>query len=281
MSIYKRILRKIKYIAKIFLIILPQRSMFFLKCKFKKYYRYFVKPNYENKVNLVTFCVKRTAYCDMIINNINSLHYFNPNHELTILCDKLCYKYLTEKKSKFNYSGKVKIVDNVYESDVPWQYSKVETLIYASSHDAVMVDADSMWHSDLIIDKDKVMFLVSAYKFKNAVREEEKELIKHFGFDLNWNHYVCAFLYLPKKFLTEKLINDLRTYNDKIFNYYKLDGNENKSQIRRLSEELGNNFAIQSNVPAEFITTLKKNDPFGDKNSLQSLFYGCLNQVIE
>ena len=83
--------------------------------------------------------------------------------------------------------------------------------------------------------------------------------------------------------MTEKVANDMRTINNIVFNHplsFVAD-EEKRSNLRRLSEEFAVNIAIQSNYPDETLITLKSVDNFGEKKSLQSLYYGCLNHVNE
>ena len=83
--------------------------------------------------------------------------------------------------------------------------------------------------------------------------------------------------------MNEKLASDMRIYNNKIFSSHLnfIDNTELKHRLRRLSEEIAINLALQSNFVKEEFSTLKKEDGPGSKKSLQSLYYGCLNNVNE
>jgi hypothetical protein len=264
------------------------RKLYFIFVKFcsrkkKKLQRLFLKEAYKNSYSFVILCVKKTAYTDLIVSNINSLHYYNPTHKFTIHCDDICYNDSLKKQKLLDYKNQTEII-NVYKNeDKPWQLFKVESLIAASRANKILVDADELWHGDLNIDKDKVIFQTRAYRIKTN-QAENALMVNVFNNPglAEMYHYVTGFLNLPAKFMTEKLANDCRYYTGQIFNN-NLDflDPDQRDGIRRLAEELGANIAIQTNVGTEKISVLKETDPKGDKNIMQSLYYGCANQIIK
>ncbi len=256
-----------------------------VKRKIKKYFSFLFPPKREG-YNFVILCIKKTVYADMAIENINSLHYLNSNHTFQIYCDNLCENYLNKNKvkNKINYLNCVSIKNVHGEASQPWQYYKIDTLINASRQNAILTDADGIWHEDPIINTDEITLLVFAHKFSENLAE--KQLINHeFGMPEweNYNHYVTGFISIPLRFMNEKLANDMRKYNNKIFTSQLnfIENTESKQSLRRLSEEIAINLALQSNFSKEEFSTLKKEDGPGSKKSLQSLYYGCCNNVNE
>ena len=144
-----------------------------IKHKYRKLTRIF-QPVLLNNNTFFILCIKKTIYADMVIENINTLHYLNSNHKISIYCDTLCYEYLKSKKNKFDYLNNVEIINSYQIAGQPWQYYKIETLIIASKQGAVLTDADGIWHDDPIFDKDKITLLVVANKIKE--NENEKEI---------------------------------------------------------------------------------------------------------
>ena len=258
-------------------------SRIYTKQKIRKYLNYFLLSD-KNGYTFAILCIKRIVYVDMVIDNINSLHFHNHNHEIIIYCDSICAEYLHSKKSKFNYLRQVIIKNICGVATKPWQYYKVDAVIEASRQNAILIDADGIWHEDPVIKRDVITLLVLAHKISDNL--EEKQLITYeFGMAewVNFNHYVTGFISIPSRFMNEKLANDMRIYNNKIFtsplNF--IDNNESKHRLRRLSEEIAINLALQSNFFKEEISTLKNEDGPGSKKSLQSLYYGCCNNVNE
>ncbi len=251
--------------------------------KHKKIKRFFIKENFDRSYSFVILCVKNKAYVKLTIKNINSLHYLNPTHKFTIHCDEICYKQLLKKRYLFDYFRNVEIVNQYGTENKPWQLFKIETLIAASKNNQILIDADSLWHNDPEINFNKITFQVSACKIKE--RQGESSVMTKLFHSPGWvefDHYVTGFLSIPSKFMTEKLANDCRCFTNKILDD-SLDFLENsqKENIKRISEELAVNIAIQSNYNKNLITTLKIKDSKGDKNIFQSLYYGCANNIIE
>jgi len=253
------------------------------KRRLKKYFR-LLCPSKREGYNFVILCVKKTVYADMAIENINSLHYLNSNHTVQIYCDNLCESYLNNIKNKINYLDCVSIKNAHGQASKPWQYYKIETLINASKKDAILIDADGIWHEDPLINRDVITLLVLAHKINENL--EEKLLITYeFGMAEweNFNHYVTGFISIPSRLMSEKLANEMRIYNNKIFTSQLnfIDNTDLKVRLRRLSEELAVNLALQSNFSKEEFSTLKNEDGPGSQKSLQSLYYGCCNNVNE
>ena len=260
------------------------RSVFYVKRKAIKTKRRILPHSKDNSYSFAILCVKKTVYADMAIDNINSLHYFNPHHTAVLYCDNLCFKYLTDRKNKFDYPQNITLLDKYGSGEKPWQDYKIDVHIQAAWNDQIDTDADEVWHESPIIDKKKITTLVKSYEMSDNERDvlvmEKIFNKKEWG---KFTHYVAAFVSLPKEFMTEKIAHDLKYFNDAIFNHPLdfLEGETLREDTRRLAEEFAVNLAIQTNFPPEMITTLKKDDPFGSKKTLQSLYYGAINRVIE
>ncbi len=237
--------------------------------------KYFLPSTKKYGYNFAILTVKKIIYVDLAISNINSLHYQNANHKVEIYCDRLCADYFNRKRKYLNYPAEVKLNIVTENAEKNWQQYKIETLIQASKQGQILTDADGIWHDDPEINKDKITLLTIAYKL--AESPEELFLIQKVFKQESWtkfNHYVTGFVSIPVLFMTESLEKKLKEFNEII-------SKEESSVLRRLSEELAVNLAIQSEYSDELILTLKKTDGPDSKNSLQSLYYGCLNNIIE
>ncbi|HFC76968.1 MAG TPA: hypothetical protein ENJ27_01945 [Candidatus Moranbacteria bacterium] len=256
----------------------------FLKRRFTKIKRLFIKEKFKEPHNFAISCTKRLEYADMAIKNINSMHYLNPKSKFVIYCDDICFNYLNRKKFWFDYPKQTTFKKINAKENKTWQEYKTEMLIDASKKDLVCVDADAIWHSDPKLDKNKITFLLISRKMKE--KESEKFLMESFFGEKEWSnfyHYTTGFLSLPSKFVTPKFEKDCARYLKEILNEkFETLSKENREGLYRLSEQIALNIAVQTNYPADKITVLKP--PRGgpkDTNILQSLYYGCANRVLK
>lgn len=278
--------KRIKKILKPVYFFLNRSLLFFRdfsKRKIKKYIRIFYHQKFKNSYSFAILCVKNRAYIDLAIKNINSLHYFNPTHKFVINCDDICYNHLFTKKSSFDYPRNVDIINHYGNQNRPWQMFKIDTLISASNHGKILIDADEIWHSDFEIDPQKITFQAYAYKLKE--QEPERLFVSTLLCRPEWGefgHYVTGFLKIPKELMSEKIAQELIELTDKILtNNLDFLSDVQKNGIKRLSEELAVNVVIQDNFTANKIAVLKEKESKGDKNILQSLYYGCANNILE
>ncbi len=253
----------------------------FIKRKIKK-----ITPNKnpQNSYKFAITCVKRTEYVNLLIKNINSLHYINPTHEFTVYCDNKCSNELKRKKIWFDYPKKIKFNAVHSDGDKPWQYYKIETIIDASKKNLISIDADEIWYDDPIIERDKITFLVTSQKISD--RPHECLLVEKLFNKNEWtkfNHYNTGFLSIPSHFMTNELANDFRTLFTKLFesDLGFIINKDNSNGIHRISEEIAINLAIQSNYTLDYITTLKNIDGPKNTNIVQSLYYGCSNKIMD
>ena len=100
---------------------------------------------------------------------------------------------------------------------------------------------------------------------------------------LTFRHCVAAFVSMPTNFMTDKVANDMRRINDVIFTcpFAFLATDKERGEARRLSEEFAVNLAIQGNYTQDDLFVLKAKDGWGNKNILQSLYYGCGEEINE
>lgn len=257
--------------------------LFDSKCKAKQIYRKFIPFKISGKTNLALaiLCVKNVNYCDLTVNNANSLHYLNPGYNYIIYCDQLCADYLNNIISDFNYPKSIEIRKVFGDGSLPWQKYKIETLISASINGYILTDADGIWHQEPEIIPDKINILTLAYKIED--NKNEKILVEKLFNKSDWlkfGHYVTGFVYIPNRLMTVDLQLRLRNFVSKILDsdlgFLEL---EEIHLIKRISEELAVNFAIQSTYSSDLIVVLKEIDGPSSNNKLQSLYYGCSNKI--
>lgn len=228
-------------------------------------------------------CVKRPAYVQMAVENINSLHFHNPKNKVVVYVDSVCADAYNTLYKKLDYPSQVRLNEFI-ATDQPWQISKISVLIDASLHNRILTDADGIWRANPKIDSSKVVFLVVAYSF-NSNPLEMKMIQSLFSLQrwTTYAHYVTGFVFIPRKFMTPKLARDIRMISKKIiakkyaFRHSKIQA----ESLARLAEEIAVSLAVQENIPAKQISTLKRTDGPSDKNILQSLYYGCTYRIVD
>ena len=226
-------------------------------------------------------CVKKPEYVRMAIDNINSLLYLNDSYSFIIYADTICSAEFERLKSRLDYKDRV-ICNNVFgETREPWQKYKVETIIDASRKGYTFTDADGIWHDEPIIDSSKITILVLARAISDdPVEKKVAETLFATEGAVNFNHYVSGFLSIPPAMMTGGLADDMRRFTG-ILLYDPLSflkEERDRRNIHRVAEELGVNIALQKHHKA--IETLKKDDGPKSRSSLQSLYYGCNNDII-
>ncbi len=241
---------------------------FWLKRKWRKMRR--GGQAFPIRGNFCILCVKRPAYALLALKNVNSLHYLNPGYKFRLMTDDMCAQEIEKLKVKFDYPDMVEVIIRYGKQKQPWQFQKVDCLMESSKNGWVLVDADTIWHSEPRFDPSLVTLLVKAYDFNS--REEERNFLEENGLSkaVAWPHFVTGFVSLPSAFYSEKLAQSTREWTEKAFS---------DERIRRISEEIGVNLAVQTLIPRDKIATLKDTDGPNDKHIMQSLYYGCINNV--
>ena len=257
----------------------------YAKRKSKKIIRIISKnKSYKNSYTFVITCVKRVEYAKLIIKNINSLHCINPTHKFIIYCDKKCHENLQKNKNKFDYP-KQTTFENIYgQGEKPWQYYKIKSFIKAANNDYILTHADEIWHSDPVVDKEKITFLVSPRAIHE--RPNEKAIVENTFKKPEWTkfkYYSTGFVSVPKKFMSKKIAEDCKKFCNILLeeNYDFIKNKKEKKGIIRLSEQMAINLAIQKYHPAKMIITLKEIDGPKNTNILQSTYYGCANSILK
>lgn len=232
------------------------------------------------------FCVltvKRPAYVDLTIAQINSLHFYNPYHVFDIICDDVCFQYLQANRSRLDYPDRVIFVPLAVKKNQSWQQSKIETLLYAIKRDAILIDADMYWYGEPLIRQWQALLFTKAYTIKDQMAE--KKLVRAVFNHPEWAefaHYVTALVYLPYSLYSHALETQLKSTTQKLVAepYTFLPKAADREALRRLSEEIAINLVFQTTLRPDEITTLKTSDGPGNKELVQALYYGCMNQVI-
>jgi hypothetical protein len=244
--------------------------LFSYKRKLRKLQRR--RASFPVKTTFCILCVKRPAYALLAVKNVNSLHFLHPGYRIRIMTDDAGSAAINKLLGRFDYPGMVEVINRFGSSGEPWQFQKVSCLMEAGRNGWILVDADTIWHHEPGVDPGKVTFLVKAYDF--GKNEAEKEFLSKNNMKraLGWPHFVTGFVSLPSAFYSEELANLTMEWTRKVFT----DRN-----LKRISEEIGFNLAVQSLIPEDRITTLKQSDGPNDKNIMQSLYYGCINEIDE
>lgn len=259
-------------------------STWYMKRRLTKLFRKVLKSKHTNSYEFAIVCVKREPYVMMTINNINSLHYINPNHKFTVYCDNMCHNLLVKEWPQLDYPENVYLNCRFVDKAQPWQYSKVDTLVEAARNGKILIDADGFWHNDPIINKEKITFQVS----ENTIREkpEESLIVKNIFKSSTWldyRYYTSAFVYIPKNFLTQEIVDKIYEYLDILFHnkYEFLSSQEKRDAQKRQSEQFAINLALLTHYPKDVFAVLKQSDGTKDKNIIQPLYYGCANEILE
>ncbi len=244
-----------------------------------------ILPNRKSdSYKFAILCVKRTAYVYLAIQNINSLHFFNSTHLVTLYVDQPCLSAFKKMRGKLHYPTKVRPTLFIKSKNQPWQLSKIDVLIEASKKDQILTDADGIWRADPKISSEKVTLLVPAYPFRS--NKLEKKLLASLNPSKKWlmyTHFVTGFVSIPSRFMTAQLARDCQAISKKIFSR-KFPFSHTKAEadvLARLAEEIAVSIAIQKNVDTNNITTLKLSDGPSDRKILQSMYYGCTYKILE
>lgn len=249
--------------------------------------RHPLNKTFAHSYSFVILCIKKTGYADLVINNVNSLHYRNPTHHVYVQCDDICYQYLKAREHKFDYPAQVTlelVADAAETLKKGWQFFKVEAIIAAAQNDRILFDADTFWHEDISIDRDKITMLANCKTMGDDAKSAG--VIMHVFNKPEWmsfQHNVAAFASIPKKLMTDKIAEDMRKFNQMVQDH-PLDfvtNEHDRTEIRRLSEEYAVNLSIQNNYPQNMLVVLKDEDGVKNRSKMESLYYGSRNRIIE
>lgn len=224
-------------------------------------------------------CVRKVEYVKLVLDNVNSLHACNPSHKMSIFCDGATEAAL--KKLRFDYKTRVQIVKGFADDDArAWQFLKLDSVFECTKTGATHIDADTVWWDDPEFDSSRIVLQTR----NGAIQEwpDEAKLVELLG-RREWgklSHFVTGFVNIPnslwdkeKQAFTMDLalrIFDIAKKQTKVF--------QNPEGVGRLCEELALGLALQ-HFHSQSITTLKDSDPYGDKNVMESLYYGALRGI--
>jgi hypothetical protein len=217
-------------------------------------------------------CVKRLAYVRLALRNVNSLHFLHPGYQVRIITDNICEATLNRTLARFDYPHMVQVVNRFGAKSEPWQFQKVRCLMEASRNGWILMDADTIWHGEPETDPHMATLLVKAYDFGSKDKEKDFLEKNNMSRALSWPHFVTGFVSLPPALYSDELARLAMVWTRKVFADEKL---------KRIAEEIGVNLAIQSLIPRDKITTLKESDGPNDTHIMQSLYYGCVNDIKE
>ena len=258
---------------------------FVMRRKVNYYKNILIKNKNKNAYTFAILCIKKIAYADMVIVNINSLHALNNNHTFCVYSDSICYEYLKKKLKKFDYPEKIKVIDSFGKAEKPWQYYKIEVHIEASRNEQIDTDADGIWHADPIIDRTRITMMANGQRFCDDTDETSvlQNIFPNYPEWVNYKHCVAAFLSMPKQFMNPAIEQRMREVNDAILTNPLdfINDDSRKHELKRLSEEFAVNIAIQSTYSADILVVLKKSGGWGDREILQPLYYGLENKINE
>ena len=260
--------------------------VFFLSRKAKKTRRkIFCQSNSLKSRYFYILAIRRKEYIKQAIFNINSLHYYNANHRVRLHVDEACAVVYQSIKKQLDYPSKVEIVVMDIPAKVPWQQIKIDLVFDAGRNDALFVDADERWFADPtdLIPTDQICFLTKVNIFEENRRES---IILRDGLNhQNWllrTHYNTGFVSIPRIFAVEEFELKVKEIYNAIINIKRLQRLSEEEDVvgRRYSEEIALSLAAQEIFNNKQLTVLKESDNFGDRNILQSYYYGCLNNVL-
>jgi hypothetical protein len=232
------------------------------------------------------FCilsVKRTEYVDFAIHQINSLHFYNPYHVFDILCDDKCLQYLKANRHRLDYPQNTRFISLVENTTESWQHYKIQAVIYAIERDGILMDADMYWYSDPLVRQWQALFFAQAYFIKD--QKPEQQLVTSVFNHPEWGkfpHYTTGVFYLPYRLYSPDLKINLQRFikMQSKSTYSFLKDPEKRTALRRLTDEMAINLAVQTALRPEQITTLKGTDSPGDRRIVLSLYYGSMNSII-
>jgi hypothetical protein len=230
-------------------------------------------------------CIRRPVYVDLALASINSLHYHNSAHCVRLYLDSVCTKAYDAAKRKLDYPDRVTPVLVDYDPETPWQFKKMDVVMDAFSRGFAFVDADSRWHSDpaSVLDADHASFLVVVNTFRTV--DAERTLISEVLHKPEWldlRHFNTGFLSVPKKLFTNRLSETCRSLAREI--YAAAEGpqftGEQSRMLKHTAEEISLSIGTQLVIGGDNIRTLKTQDGPGNRNILESYYYGALNGAV-
>ncbi len=230
-------------------------------------------------------CFRRTTYIELAIDSINSLHYHNPRHKVLLHVDEVCMAAYWRFKGRLDYPNMVETLLIKDDPDQPWPYTKLEIVLAMAEKGIPFVDADSRWHVDpapLLAGSDP-MFLVVVNAFSD--NETERKLLELWLGKPQWTrylHYNTGFVYFPPGSYRSEFGTLARRLARRIREAEALPGEGGAlfAATGRVCEEIALGLAAQEICGDMKLRTLKVTDGPGDRNIMQSFYYGCVNGIV-
>jgi len=229
-------------------------------------------------------CFRRPVYVGLAISSINSLHYFNPRHRVTLYLDAVCLQEFGRQKSRLDYKDYVRGVLIEDDPAAPWQLTKLRLVLLSASQGIPFVDADSRWHLDPapLLDPDCVTYLVEVNRLRNVPAEcalVERGLGRPEWKDLR--HYNTGFVSIPGKYCSEEFKGECHSLARQILDFSLTEGvrAEEGRLLRHVCEELALSLAAQIAIGPDNIRTLKAEDGPGNRRVIESFYYGALHGI--
>jgi hypothetical protein len=235
------------------------------------------KKQPQGKIKIGILCVKNTVYAGMAIKNINSLHFLNQHYKCYIYCDRHSYEYLLQHRHELDYPKATKIMLKFKTTSQPWQKYKLDALQNISLLGGALVDADSRWFAEPLIDLTSAYFLTPIHMYKDDPQESKlaaKLLTK--GEMKSFIHFATGFVFLPKEYRTKKFFRELDAIYKKVKTLTK-----NDEVLKRLNDEFAITILVQRHLRMEQVKVLKEVDGPGNRQLIQSYYYGCWNNISE
>ena len=211
--------------------------------------------------NFCILCINSTDYADMSIENINSLHYFNNSHNVTIYADALCADFLRSKFGLIDYPSRVSILEFWDSFDGPWQRAKIEVFLLNKGHrDVVVLDADVIWTSPPFFDLKKISFAFSEGPLKAQNRNFELLCMvfpfRDFG---KVTHYNTSIISIPLKFHVDEFeILWLELYDQiRLGSNSRLGTEQLEPSFLRISEQLACSISVADLFCSEIVSVQK------------------------
>jgi hypothetical protein len=239
-----------------------------------------LQPGQE--MDIAMLCIRKPVYVDMAVPSINSLHYRNYNIRVLLHLDPVCFDRFLQKRRSLDYAAMVQPILVEDNSAVPWQFTKLDVVLAVSALGVPFVDADSRWHGDprSLIQRDRAMFLV---KVNRICEIQHERLLVEEGLGrpewIDFIHFNTGFISIPRDLCSEGFARECRSICRSIYAAVmevQLDDPQ-RMLLRHTSEELSLSLVAQDVIGRANIGTLKEQDGPGNRNRLESYYYGALH----
>jgi hypothetical protein len=234
-------------------------------------YRVPFKPsNLSHKIHILI--IRDKKYVGVAKICIYSFLYWHPNAEILVHVDEFTAKKVKRAFRRLIKREKIKVLKDVAENDLPWQYAKLKLILCLSGSTDIFLDADLRWNA-VLPDIHGITFFVN--EFLLAEREDFILLLNEMKFTKLENLYMrnLSFFTFDGFHLSEKSKYEIeRLWNNIILAQKNLRIDSSSPTLGRISEQLVFSLACQSwNSP---IYALKSTDGLKDGEFVESTYFG-------